>query len=75
VSALRLAAGEVGVFGADERQCGERASKGGGEANDKKIAAGPLMDFRSPQYCLLTIIVGILRPASRATFAKRALVG
>ena len=43
LSALRLAAGEVDLFDADERQCGERAGAGGGEADDEEVAAEAMM--------------------------------
>ena len=45
LSALRLAAGDVDLFAADERQCGERASGTFDETDDKKIATQTVMGF------------------------------
>jgi hypothetical protein len=38
VPALRIKAGEVDLFDADERECGEPAGAGGGDADDEEIA-------------------------------------
>ena len=48
--ALRIAAGEVGLFDADECECGERAGPDGGKADDEEVTANAVMHHGSERF-------------------------